>query len=224
MLRKSHNKDPLDEKLSTMKFAHAVPLLILSLATTVVAPTGNKFRSQHVHEQQGPPDHARGRGPLADYDSGAPDIEISYLIKYPTRFNFVDANNPFQTPGDEALFDDPIFKDDKKTVIGRIFGFCILTDVPIPNKPSGSAYCQTPVSLDTYVNGKHVQGTFTTAGVIFNPAGLGFQQASEGISTITGGTGDLKYAQGTVELKQLDETWISEKASIRLNYCGGSKW
>lgn len=204
-------------------------LLLFHLVSTVVAP-GSKFRQSHVrHERtRGPPNHSQGH---VRWDS-CEEFEISYLIKYPTRLNPVDPSRPLETPGDQALFDDDIYALDKTTVIGRIYGFCILTEAPIlndsPTAPSdeqpGSSYCQTPVSFDTEVNGRDVKGTITTAGVIFFPVGLPYQPAAQGTSAITGGYGDLKYAQGTVEVKQLDERWIREDAMIRLSDCGGRSW
>lgn len=209
-----------------MKFTTAL-LLLSSLVSTVVAP-GNKVRSHVVRQRQGPPEHANGRGRC---DEKTSYFEISYTIQYPTRYNFVNEEEPFQNPGDQALFDDDVYAEDQKTVIGRIYGYCILTDAPnfsaFPSdENSGSTYCQTPLSLDAKVNGRRVKGTFTTAGVILNPVGLPNQPAAEGVSAITGGTGDFKYAQGTVELKQLDQEWISEKAFIRIMDVGeaGTSW
>jgi hypothetical protein len=176
-----------------MKFFQAT-IFLYSLVALVDA---DRLRRGHKHSRN------------VDYDCMS-SRQIVYYFKAPESILPIDPDKPYQTPGDQAIYADDLYEspNSKDKSIGKVYGYCILTEPVEPGKESGSAFCHSTYQI-------YGVGSFNSAGVVFNPAGLALgQPPASGTQAITGGTGHFLNAQGTVETVQQDQEWLKETATF----------
>jgi hypothetical protein len=112
----------------------------------------------------------------------------------------VDLAPPGPSHGDLRVFNGPLYNEDETEVIGRLDGFCVLTDPADDPSEQQRPQCLLTFSLP--------DGAITVQGVQPRPA-LTALPASETIDAITGGTGAYQTARGERHIRVEGETIIN---------------